>query len=66
MSSLAKAAYIGCICLTVLVVTASLGVYAVYRHLYGNITVVSVRQRRDAWLSTGSTSGQLPAPGLVP
>ena len=42
MSGLAKAAYIGSICLTVLVVTASLGVYAVYRHLYGNIKVVSV------------------------
>jgi LCP family protein required for cell wall assembly len=42
MSGLAKAAYIASICLTVLVVTASLGVYAVYRHLYTNIKVVSV------------------------
>jgi LCP family protein required for cell wall assembly len=42
MSSLAKAGYTASICLTVLVVVASLGVYAVYRHLYGNIRVVSV------------------------
>jgi LCP family protein required for cell wall assembly len=42
MSRLARAAYVGCICLTVLVVLAALGVYAAYRHLYGNINVVSV------------------------
>jgi LCP family protein required for cell wall assembly len=42
MSRLARAAYIGSICLTVLVVLAALGVYAAYRHLYGNINVVSV------------------------
>jgi LCP family protein required for cell wall assembly len=42
MSGLARAAYIGCICLTVLVVLATLGVYAAYRHLYGNINVVNV------------------------
>jgi LCP family protein required for cell wall assembly len=42
MSGRARAAYIGCICLTVLVVLATLGAYAAYRHLYGNINVVNV------------------------
>jgi LCP family protein required for cell wall assembly len=42
MGGLARAAYVGCICLTALAVLASLGAYAVYRHLYGNIKVVSV------------------------
>jgi LCP family protein required for cell wall assembly len=42
MRGLARAVYIGCICLTVLVVLAALGAYAAYRHLYGNINVVSV------------------------
>jgi LCP family protein required for cell wall assembly len=42
MSGLARAAYVGCICFTALVVLISLSAYAVYRHLYGNIKVVSV------------------------
>jgi hypothetical protein len=42
MSGRARAAYIGCICLTVLMVLATLGAYAAYRHLYGNINVVNV------------------------
>jgi LCP family protein required for cell wall assembly len=42
MSGLARAAYVGCICFTALVVLVSLGTYAVYRQLYGNIKVVSV------------------------
>jgi LCP family protein required for cell wall assembly len=42
MSGLARAAYIGGVCLTVLVVLVTLGVYAAYRHLYGNIKVVAV------------------------
>ncbi len=42
MSRLAKAGYVAGILVTVLVVVASLGAYAVYRHLTGNIKAVSV------------------------
>ena len=42
MSGLARAAYLGGVCLTVLVVLVTLGVYVAYRHLYGNIKVVNV------------------------
>jgi LCP family protein required for cell wall assembly len=42
MSRLARAAYVGSICGTVLVVLVSLGLYGVYLHLDGNINVVSV------------------------
>jgi LCP family protein required for cell wall assembly len=42
LSRLKKAAYGCCAFLTVVVVVASLGAYVVYRHLAGNIKVVSV------------------------
>ncbi len=42
MGRLARAAYAACTVLTALVVVASLGAYAVYRHLEGNIKVVNV------------------------
>jgi LCP family protein required for cell wall assembly len=42
MSRLAKAAYLACIFITVLTVVATLGAYAVVRHLDGNIKVVNV------------------------
>ena len=41
-SRLAKAGYVAGIFVTVLVVLASLGAYAIYRHLTGNIKAVSV------------------------
>jgi LCP family protein required for cell wall assembly len=42
MSGLARAGYIACTVLVVLVVIVSLGAYAIYRRLDGNISVVNV------------------------